>query len=252
MPPTPLPPPISYETFVKEYISQISHRLIGKSIQGVHYYELIEGNSNGHEVGKQAMHFVDMKLWLSMDDSTVCGIETNNLFSDTNGIENIDFTPHQVRFEPEKLLNLSQHPNYKNILNVPISGVHLHWRLTQGVRTQLDKEAGYYDEDRIARFPAIWELVFENGERLWISNEVFEVNPDKPYPYGNYFSLRLAIYFSETAIENRGFTDIIEKQDVPVDLEPSFDIPTFEKEVSRAQIFGVVGKRHLSADWRKE
>jgi hypothetical protein len=177
----------------QKYYERIKSSFIGQTIKEVYYEELVyDSDSEFWEISDE-IHSVDMNVIFRLDNDQLLQIKWDNEFY-CYGI-GFETLPEIIKREGFKTINVSNHSNWKKIIDKTINGIKVLWDISEGLTTTYSGNRIIKKEYSITKLPQTWELDFDN-EKIWIS--ALEIDDEKR---ANFWADHLSVIFTNSEQE---------------------------------------------------
>jgi hypothetical protein len=150
----------------KKYYDRIKSSLIGQKIKEVFYEELDYETELEYWEYSNEIHSIDMNVIFQLENGQIIQIKWDNEFY-CYGI-GFEILKGITKRDGFKTIDVTENPNWKNLIGKKISGINILWDISEGITTEYCGNRIVKSENTITKLPQSWEFKFENS-KIWIS-----------------------------------------------------------------------------------
>ncbi|CAM3881877.1 MULTISPECIES: hypothetical protein [Flavobacterium] len=186
------------------YYERIASSLIGQKIVEIYYEEINQDPILEFWEYSSEIHSIDMNVIFKLDNGKIIQIKWNNEFY-CYGVGFEVLEKIELKNDIFKTINVTNHVNWKNILNKKITEVSVFWEtINRLVDGSLSDEI--LNNPLLNKLPQTWEIKVEN-EKIWIST--LEIRREETVLY---WADHLTILFSEKSQQKFKLIELANKK----------------------------------------
>ena len=188
------------------YYERIASSLIGQKIVEIYYEEINHDPILEFWEYSSEIHSIDINVLFKLDNGKIIQIKWDNEFYSYGvGFEVLEKI--ELKNDIFKTINVTNHLNWKNILNKKITEVSVFWEtINSFVDNSLSNEI--LNNTLVNKLPQTWEVKVE-GEKIWIST--LEIRREGSVLY---WADHLTILFSEKSQQKFKLNELANKKNI--------------------------------------
>lgn len=179
-----------------DYYEQIKALLIGNTITDVHYDQNNYGSDTPHWELTNQIHTIDKHIILEMANGIHIRLQWDSEFYSYGvGLEKLDIT----KAHPEhRRSRVKTNKRWRDLIRQEIIEIKVHWDVSHDFASK-----------RRIQLPQSWEIVFENGQHMWVAS--MEIDEENRV---NYWAKHLTVFFDEPGAKRYGVLEHYQKEHI--------------------------------------